>query len=88
MPECELIDVVGLPEFFLDGFTNYIMMDGILRCTGYRKQFSEGRIVRMPAFNLQITPDGAISARAQAANALQSVGMPPHRHRPRNGMLS
>lgn len=88
MSEEELVDVVGLPEFFLDGFTNYIMMDGILRCTGYRKQLSEGKIVRMPAFHLQITPAGAIDARAQASEALQSVGATPNRQRPRLGMLS
>lgn len=68
----ELLDVIGLPEFFVDGFTDFTVIDGILRCTGYRKQRGADGVELVPAFRLQMTLAGAADARNKTTEALNT----------------
>ena len=77
MSDGELDDDFGLPEYFVDGFTNYALIDGILRCTGFEKVQSRQGLRLVPRFKLQITPAGAIEARAKAFDALQEIAKFP-----------
>lgn len=72
-----MVDVIGLPDFFVDGFTNYAVVDGILRCTAYQKRVVGDVIEMVPIFNLLITPTGAIEARAKAFDALTILSAMP-----------
>lgn len=68
----ELLDVIGLPEYFVDGFADFTVIDGILRCTGYRKQRSADGVELVPAFRLQMTLSGATDARDKTTAVLNS----------------
>lgn len=57
MPD-RIIEPIGIPEFFADGFGNYTMSKGILRCVGYSLIRGE----RFGVVRLVIAGEGAANA--------------------------
>lgn len=71
----EVLDPFAVSEFFVDGFDDYSIKDGLLRCVGYRLQRDRGETVRiavmrivMPACALQ-----KVIERATTAESIQEV---------------
>lgn len=57
MPD-RIIEPIGIPEFFADGFGDYNMRNGILRCVGY----SLVRGQKLGVLRLVIAGEGAATA--------------------------
>lgn len=71
----ELIDVVGLPEFFVDGFCDYQIIDGILRATGFRVQRTSRGEERVPLLRLVVSRKGCDEVKARAGRCTEGANM-------------
>jgi len=71
MKNAKILEPFGLPEFYVDGFGNFHLSNGILRGAGFTFQPAPGgRTQNVAVFRLIIPGSGARAAIEAAASAL------------------
>lgn len=78
MQDKALIEPYAVQEFFVDGFADFYVADGVLRCVGYRVQppRAAGGLVKVAVMRVVVPASGASVAADLTKEAVRSVAVP------------
>lgn len=77
MKDETLIEPFAAPEIFVDGFTNFMVRNGNVSCTGYRVQEANGRLLKVGVVRLIFPKDNLPASIEEAQSAAAEAEAPP-----------